>query len=287
MEKVTIMTDSNSGITQEEARENGIHVLAMPFEIDGQEYYEGLNLTQEQFYEKLLSGSRVSTSQPSPGSLTGAWDQLLTDCEEVVYIPMSSGLSGSCATAMLLAQEYSGRVHVVNNQRISVTMRQSVYDALELAREGSSGARIKDILEAHKFESSIYIMVDTLKYLRQGGRITPAAAALGTLLHLKPVLQIQGEKLDAYAKARTIRQAKHIMITAVRHDMEHRFGRKLSLNEVLISGAYTPGADHEEWIREAGQEFAGNSIYMQALPLSIACHIGPGALALTVTKKLM
>ena len=286
MSKVAVITDSNSGIRQSESADLGVFVLPMPFDIDGKAYLEDINLTQDQFYEKLLAGADASTSQPAPGDVTDLWDKVLADHDEIVYIPMSSGLSGSCATATILAQDYDGRVQVVNNQRISVTQRQSALDAVRLAKEGKSAAQIKEILEATKFDSSIYIMMSTLKYLKKGGRITPAAAALGTLLRLKPVLQIQGEKLDAFAKARTVRQAKNIMINAVKKNMAEKYDHPLSDDEGIISGAWTPGTDEKEWIEEVKKTFPNNDIYMQPLALSIACHIGDGALALTVTRKL-
>ena len=223
MSKVIIMTDSNSGITQTQAKEMGVVVLPMPFYINEEMFYEDIDLSQEQFYEKLQAGGDIKTSMPLVGDVTDKWDELLKEYDEVVYIPMSSGLSSSCETAYMLSQDYDGKVEVVNNQRISVTMRQSVIDAKNLAEAGKSAKEIKDILEAAKFDSSIYIMVDTLTYLKKGGRITPAAAALGTLLKLKPVLQIQGEKLDAFAKARTVKQAKNIMIEAMKSDFEKRF----------------------------------------------------------------
>ena len=200
MSKIAYVTDSNSGITQKEAKELGIAVLPMPFFINGEIYYEDISLTQQEFYKRLEEDADISTSQPSPADIQELWDKLLEEADEIVHIPMSSGLSGSCATAQMLAEEYEGKVQVVNNQRISVTMRQSVMDALTLGKAGKSAAEIKEILEAQKFDSSIYISLETLKYLKKGGRITPTAAALGTILNLKPVLQIQGEKLDAYAK---------------------------------------------------------------------------------------
>ncbi len=224
MKKVAVVTDSNSGITQEMGRRLGVSVLPMPFTIDGETYFEGINLSQAEFYERLLKDASISTSQPSPESVMDLWNRLLKDADEIVHIPMSSGLSGSCQTAMMLAQEYGGRVQVVNNQRISVTQHQSVLDALQLCEKGHTAAEIREILERVKMESSIYIMVDTLKYLKKGGRITPAVAALGTLLRLKPVLQIQGERLDTFSKARTVAQAKNIMITALKNDIEKRFG---------------------------------------------------------------
>ena len=220
MKKIAIVTDSNSGITQEAGGQLGISVLPMPFTIDGETYFEGINLSQPEFYEKLLKDASISTSQPSPESVMGLWDKLLKDADEVVHIPMSSGLSGSCQTAIMLAEEYDGRVQVVNNQRISVTQHQAVLDALTLKDKGYSAAEIRAELERVKMESSIYIMVDTLKYLKKGGRITPAVATLGTLLRLKPVLQIQGERLDTFSKARTVAQARSIMIAAIKSDIE-------------------------------------------------------------------
>ncbi len=285
--KVAIVTDSNSGITQAEAKELGIFVLPMPFMIDGQDYYEDINLTQREFYEKLKDGSDISTSQPSPESVTGLWDQVLESYDALVHIPMSSGLSGSCQTAVMLSQDYEGKVEVVNNQRISVTQRQSVMDARELAEAGRSAAEIRKHLEDTKFDSSIYIMLDTLKYLKKGGRITPAAAALGTLLKLKPVLQIQGEKLDAFSKARTIKQAKNVMMTAIGHDMENRFGDK-SGRRIHLFIAHTDNEaaalELKEELREAFPETG--EIHIAPLSLSVSCHIGPGALAIACAKAM-
>ena len=245
-----------------------------------------IDLTQEQFYEKLKSGANIATSQPSPDSVTSLWDKLLQEYDEIVHIPMSSGLSGSCQSAMAFAADYDGRVQVVNNQRISVTQRQSALDALQLAAAGKNAAQIKEFLENDKFNSSIYIMLDTLFYLKKGGRITPAAAALGTLLKLKPVLQIQGEKLDAFAKARTVKQAKTIMTEAMKNDFEKRFhsqnGEKMNLEL-----AYTFDTAAAEAFKEEVQAvFPDNEIVMQPLSLSIACHIGPGALAIACSKKI-
>lgn len=286
MSKVTVMTDSNSGITQEEAKQLGVAVLPMPFYMDGQMYYEDIDLSQEQFYEQLAQGKEIKTSMPLVGDVADAWERTLKECDEIVHIPMSSGLSSTCETALVLAQNYDGRVQVVNNQRISVTMRQSVIDAVQLAKQGHSAAEIKNILEACKFESSIYIMVDTLEYLKKGGRITPAAAALGTLLKLKPVLQIQGEKLDAFAKARTVKQARSIMIESMKNDFEKRFdsadGTKMNL-----SMAYTHNLEEAEAFRKEVQAaFPNNEIVLQPLSLSISCHIGPGALAVACSKRI-
>lgn len=286
MSKVIIMTDSNSGITQTQAKEMGVVVLPMPFYINEEMFYEDIDLSQEQFYEKLQAGGDIKTSMPLVGDVTDKWDELLKEYDEVVYIPMSSGLSSSCETAYMLSQDYDGKVEVVNNQRISVTMRQSVIDAKNLAEAGKSAKEIKDILEAAKFDSSIYIMVDTLTYLKKGGRITPAAAALGTLLKLKPVFQIQGEKLDAFAKARTVKQAKNIMIEAMKSDFEKRFdsadGRKINLEM-----AYTHDLEAALAFKEEVQAaFPENEIVLNPLSLSVSCHIGPGALAIACSKKI-
>lgn len=286
MSKIAIVTDSNSGITQVEATQMGCYVIPMPFTVDEKDYWEDINLTQDEFYEMLKDDKQVMTSQPAPETVTKLWDTLLKDYDEVVHIPMSSGLSSSLQTAMMLAEDYDGKVQVVDNQRISVTQRQSVTDAMNLAKMGKSASEIKDILLEDKFNSSIYIMLDTLYYLKKGGRITPAAAALGTLLKLKPVLQIQGEKLDAFAKARTVNQGKSIMINAIKADMEHRFGGATPDNCFLMM-AYTHNYDDVcEFKKEVMEAFPGFEIQMDPLSLSVACHIGPGALAVAVCKKL-
>ena len=286
MSKVAIMTDSNSGITQDESKELGVYVLPMPFYIDGKMYYEDIDLTQEEFYEKLKQDCEIKTSMPLVGDVTDQWEELLKEYDEIVYIPMSSGLSSSCETAYMLSQDYDGRVQVVNNQRISVTQRQSVMDAKQLSEQGKSAAEIKQILEDVKSESSIYIMLDTLYYLKKGGRITPAAAALGTLLKLKPVLQIQGDKLDAFAKARTAKQGKNIMIETMKKDFEERFespdGKKMHL-EI----AYSDDKEAAEAFKEEVQKaFPDNEIVMNPLSLSVSCHIGPGAIAIACSKAI-
>lgn len=285
--RVAIVTDSNSGITQSQAKDLGVYVLPMPFMIEGHTHYEDIDLSQQQFYQRLGDGSDISTSQPSPDSILTLWDDLLKEYEQIVHIPMSSGLSGSCQTAMMLAQEYEDQVFVVNNQRISVTQRQSVMDAKAMAERGMTGGEIQKVLEDTKFDSSIYITVDTLKYLKKGGRITPAAAALGTLLKIKPVLTIQGEKLDAFSKARTMKQAKSTMVAAIAKDMEERFGDKEGKN-LYLEVAHT---DNEEaamdFKRELEEMFPkAGKVYVDALSLSVSCHIGPGALAVACTKKL-
>lgn len=284
--KIAVVTDSNSGITQKQAKEMGVYVLPMPFMIDNETFFEDITLSQKEFYEKLASGADVVTSQPSPDSVMKLWDELLQDYKEIVHIPMSSGLSGSCQSALMLAADYEGRVQVVNNQRISVTQRQSALDALALVEKGMDAAQIKQFLEEDKFNSSIYIMLDTLYYLKKGGRITPAAAALGTILRLKPVLQIQGEKLDAFAKARTVSQGKSMMINAIRGDMEKRFGGARKDN-IWLQIAYTYDLDAAIQLRdEVAEQFPGFDINMDPLSLSIACHIGPGSLAVACCKKI-
>lgn len=285
--KIAVITDSNSGITQTQAKELGIFVLPMPFMIDGKEYFEDINLTQREFYERLKDGSDISTSQPSPEAVMDLWNQALKEYDQIVHIPMSSGLSSSFQTAKMLAEDYEGKVEVVNNQRISVTQRQSALDAMALADRGMDAGQIKAKLEEIKFESSIYITVDTLKYLKKGGRITPAAAALGTLLRLKPVLQIQGEKLDAFAKARTMKQAKSIMIAAMSKDLEERFGDASGAN-VHLEIAHTENEDAALEFKHELQELFPKTgeIVMAPLSLSISCHIGPGSLAIACSKVL-
>lgn len=284
--KIAVVTDSNSGITQTEALERGIRVLPMPFMINEETFYEDITLTQTEFYEKLESGADVVTSQPSPESVMKLWDEILKEHDEIVYIPMSSGLSGSCQSAIMLSEDYDGRVQVVNNQRISVTQRQSALDAKLLAERGMDAAQIKDFLEKDKYNSSIYIMLDTLYYLKKGGRITPAAAAIGTMLKLKPVLTIQGDKLDAFAKARTSNQGKSIMINAIRNDMENRFGGAKADN-IWLEVAYTKNEETmRQFVAELEKEFPGFDIVANPLSLSVACHIGPGALAVACCKKI-
>ena len=286
MSKIAIVSDSNSGITQAQAKELGITVLPMPFFIDDKTLYEDIDLTQEDFYQMLKGNVNISTSMPLVGNLTDAWDELLKEYDEIVHIPMSSGLSGSCQTAMMLAADYDGRVQVVDNQRISVTLRQSVLDAMALAEKGFSAKEIKEILEREKLESSIYIMVDTLEYLKKGGRITPAVATVGTLLKLKPVLQIQGEKLDSFAKARTVKQAKSIMIEAMKKDFTERFTDAEGKN-MYLQIAYTYDLEAaEDFKAEVQEAFPNMDIVMAPLSLSVSCHIGPGALAIACSKKV-
>ena len=284
MSKVCIITDSNSGITQSESKELGIVVIPMPFYINEVQHFEDIDMTQEEFYEALMDEkTEVSTSQPSPDTIMQTWRENLEEYDEIVHIPMSSGISSSCATAMMLAQEeeFEGKVFVVDNQRISVTQRRSVQQAKELAERGYSAKEIHDILFRDKFQSSIYIMVNTLKYLRKGGRLTPAVAAIGTVLRIKPVLQIQGEKLDSYAKVKTLKQAKTTMLKAIRSDFEKRF----SDEEMEIDIAYKyDKAEADKFKEEILREYPNAKVYMDPLSLSVSCHIGPGALAVALSN---
>lgn len=286
MKKIAVVADSNSGYTPQEATKAGVHFIAMPFYIDEKEYYEGVNLSQEEFFEFLKKDLSVSTSQPSPESMLKLWDELLETYDEVLYLPMSSGLSGTCQTAMMLAQDYEDQVFIVDNQRISVPLKHSVQDALTLAGLGKTAREIKAYLEETKMDSAVYIMVDTLKYLKKGGRVTPAAAALGTLLKIKPVLQIHGEKLDSYAKARTMSQAKKLMIDALQKDvMQYADGNAESVHFDIAHTQNHQGAmDMKVQIEEA---FPGCEVsIIDPLSLSIACHIGEGAVGVAWTKKL-
>ena len=287
MSRIAIVTDSNSGITQAEGKRLGVAVLPMPFYIDDELYYEDITLTQAEFYRHLERDASISTSQPVPDDVTALWDEQLSTHDEVVYIPMSSGLSASCETAQALARRYDGRVQVVDNQRISVTQRQSVLDAMALAEKGHTAAEIREILERVKLESSIYITLETLKYLKKGGRITPAAAAIGTVLNLKPVLQIQGERLDAYAKVRGKKNARRTMIAAMRKDLETRFAPAWEKGRVHLEIAYAGNPEEaEDWKRELEAAFPGVGFHMDALSLSISCHIGYGALAVACSAAL-
>ena len=281
MKKVAIATDSNSGITQAEAQTLGIRVLPMPFYINEELFFEDVTLTQEAFYRRLAEDADISTSQPSPGDVTDLWEQLLESHDQVVYIPMSSGLSASCETALMLSSDYRGRVFVVDNQRISITQRQSVLDALEMARAGMDGQAIHDVLVRERLESSIYITVDTLKYLKKGGRVTAAGAAIGTVLNIKPVLTIHGAKLDAFAKARGWKSAKKIMLDAMERDIAQRFAGQ----EIHLAAAYTcTDEEAQEWKGELEARFPGYEIHMDRLSLSVACHIGAGSMAVGCSR---
>ncbi|MCI8933993.1 MAG: DegV family protein [Clostridiaceae bacterium] len=284
MKKTAITTDSNSGITQAEAQRLGLHVLPMPFYINEQLYLEDITLSQPEFYRYLEQNAEISTSQPSIAAVTEFWDKALEDCDEIVHIPMSSGLSNSCETAMMLASaDYQGRVWVVDNKRISWTQKQSALEAMALAQKGMDGREIKALLERYALESSIYIAVDTLKYLKKGGRITPAAASIGAVLNIKPVLQIQGGKLDAFAKVRGMKQARVRMIEAVQSDLAGRFAG----SPVYLRIAYTCTEEEAlEWKQQLEAAFPNHEIYMDRLSLSVSCHIGAGAMAVVCSKQL-
>lgn len=288
MGNVAIVTDSNSGISQAEGKELGIYVIPMPFLVDGKLYFEDVDMNKEQFYHFLENDADLSTSQPSPGDVMDLWDKLLKEYDEIVHIPMSSGLSASCSTAMGLARDYDGKVQVVDNQRISVTMQQSVMDAKHLVAAGKSVAQIKEILEKEALESSIYLMVDTLKYLKKGGRITPAAALLGSALNLKPILQIQGDKLDAYKKVRGVKAAKKNMLEAMKKDVEGRFSDYVTKGQLKLHVAYTTDEETaKQWKEEVQNMFPDIAITrMDPLSFSVTCHTGPGVLAIAASHAL-
>lgn len=288
MGNVAIVTDSNSGISQAEGKELGIYVIPMPFLVDGKLYFEDVDMNKEQFYHFLENDADLSTSQPSPGDVMDLWDKLLKEYDEIVHIPMSSGLSASCSTAMGLARDYDGKVQVVDNQRISVTMQQAVMDAKYLAAAGKSAAQIKEILEKEALESSIYLMVDTLKYLKKGGRITPSAALLGSALNLKPILQIQGDKLDAYKKVRGVKAAKKNMLEAMKKDVEGRFSDYVTKGQLKLHVAYTTDEETaRQWKEEVQSVFPDIAISrMDPLSFSVTCHTGPGVLAIAASHVL-
>lgn len=281
MGKVAIVTDSNSGITQAEAKKLGIYVVPMPFYINGELFYEDTTLTQEEFYKKLAEDAEISTSMPSPGDVVDLWEELLKEYDEIIHLPMSSSLSSSCETAVMLANDFDGKVHVIDNQRISIIQRRAIDDAIAMAQKGMSASEIEEILMKEKLEASVYITVDTLKYLKKGGRITPAAAAIGTVLNLKPVLQIQGGKLDAFSKSRGWKSAKKTMLDAIEKDMNGRFAGK----KMKIDIAYTCSEEElKKWVEEVEERFPGYEMYVDKLSLSVSCHIGPGAMAIACAK---
>lgn len=289
--KVAIMTDSNSGITQAEGKKLGIFVLPMPFTIDQKEYLEDINLTQDEFYNKLMNNAEVFTSQPAVGEVTHFFNTILEEYDQIVHIPMSSGLSGSCQTAIMLSQEdeYKDKVFVVDSQRISVTQKWDVYDAIELAKQGKTGQEIHDILMNNKMNATIYITVNTLEYLKKGGRVTPAAAALGGLLKIKPILTIQGEKLDSFQKTRTMIKARQIMIDAVLKDLKDRIDPNSDhFENTRLMIAYTYDQEQAlEFKKQVEEIFPNHEIICDPLSLSVACHIGPHSLALAACKKLI
>nr|WP_294494588.1 DegV family protein [uncultured Mediterraneibacter sp.] len=288
MPGTAIMTDSNCGIMPSEETNYGIHVLPMPIIIDGKTYFEGMDITLEEFYQKQISGSVITTSQPSPGDVTAMWDHLLQTYDEIVFIPMSSGLSNTCQTALLLADDtpYRDHVFVVDNRRISVTQAVSVLDAKKLAKEGKTGREIKEILESEAMDATIYISVDTLEYLKKGGRITAAAAAVGTVLKLKPVLTIQGDRLDSYAKARGMKSAFHIMLEAIKTDIAHRFSHLKEKGQLKIGIANTMMDDRklEDFKLEMKKNFPDMELVYFPLTMSIGTHVGPGGLGIGAVR---
>lgn len=288
MPDVAIMTDSNSGMTQEEGERYGVEVLPMSFIINGKIYYEGMDISHEDFLKKLGEDAQVSTSQPAPGEVTERWEKLLKRHDEVVYIPMSGGLSKSCETAQILAKEYGGRVQVVDSKRVSVPQKMMVLDAAALVKEGKSAAEIKAMLDECAMDCAIYIAVDTLKYLKRGGRITGAAAAVGTVLNIKPVLLMKGEKLDAYEKARGMKGARRIMLEAIRGELEGSFREYAEKDEVCLQMAHTctDGETAREWEERIREEFPKLHLYSAGLPLCTACHIGPDGLGVGITRRI-
>ena len=282
--KVAIVTDTNSGISPAFAKELGISIVPMPFLINDEEFFEDVNLNQEQFYQKLLSGAHVSTSQPNIYDVMEIWENLLKENDEVVYIPMSSGLSNSCETAINFAKQFEGKVQVVDNKRISVTQKQSVIDAVNMAKDGMNALQIKEALMQSSMNASIYIMVSTLTYLKKGGRITPAAAAIGTLLKIKPVLTIQGAKLDKCGQVMTLSQAKRKMLEQMTKDIDTRFADLIKQGKFKLFMAYTYDKDKcLEFKKEAEEVFSKYNLkieFVDPLSLSVSCHIGPGAIAI-------
>ena len=287
--KTAIVTDSNSGITQALSADLGVYTIPMPFLINGEQFHEDINLTQEQFYEKLKDDkAQISTSQPSAYDVGELWKKLLNDYDDIVCIPMSSGLSETCHTLTHLAEtEFAGKVYVVDNRRISITQKSSVLDAIELSKQGKSAKEIAEILTETAMQASIYIMVDTLKYLKKGGRLTPAVAMIGTLLKIKPVLQIQGAKLDQFAKPRNFVKAKQIMLDAIKSDLGNRFADLVKEGKMKISVAYTDKDDEAKIFRQEAEEALGIPVeFVDPLSLSVSCHIGPGALAIACYEAL-
>ncbi len=285
--KIAIATDTNSGITASEGEKLGVFVLAMPVNLEETIHYEGLDITSEQLYDAMRQHREVSTSQPSPGQLMELWDGILAKgYDEIVYIPMSSGLSGSCQSAALFARDYDGKVQVVDNHRISVTQRESVISALRLAEQGYDAGQIREFLEKHAYDASIYITVDSMEYLKKGGRVTPAAATLATVLNLKPVLTIQGDKLDAFAKVRGMKLAESKMIDALHQDRAERF-RDVPESRLLIetAGTLENEALAESWRQQVQAEFPFAKVSYANLPCSIACHVGMNSVAAVIMTE--
>lgn len=283
MRSIGIITDSHSSITQEEAKQLGIWVLPMPFYIDGECYLEGVNLTREEFFKKLESGSSITTSQPSPADVCDVWDWALKEYEKVLYMPLSSGLSGSCETAMALArdEQYEGRILVVDHGQIATPLHQLVLDTLELIKKGYTAERIKEILESSKDRMMIYIGVETLEYLKRGGRVTPAAAAIGGVLNIKPVLKLETGKLDSFKKCRGFSKVKKTMIEAMKNDIETRFADAMADGKLhLLAATSADEAETEAWVKEIEDAFPGMKVFCDPLSLGVSCHTGTGALGI-------
>lgn len=283
---VAIVTDSNSGIFEEEGKILGVHVIPMPVILEGKTYYEGIDLTHEKFYQCLEEKREVFSSQPSPAEVLDMWDKLLlSEYDELVYIPMSSGLSGSCRTAQVLAQDYEEKVQVVDNHRISVTQRQSVLDALMLKEKGYSAKEIKQVLQQTAYESIIYVGVETLEYLKKGGRVTPAGAAMGTLLSIKPLLVISGEYLDAHAKVRGTKSCKKRLLNEMKTvaDEFHANGDEIYVG---VAGSFGRKEEHQEWVEMVNEVFPYEDVKYDPLTFSVSCHVGPGAFGMGISKKI-
>ncbi len=283
MQKIGIITDTNSGMTLEEARQNDIQLLSMPFFVDGKEYFEDVDMNQAQFFEHMTAGANVATSQPSPASVIGIWEKALNTYDQIIYIPMSSALSSSCQSAKLFAEDFGGRVFVVDNRRISVSQKQSAIDAVYWRNLGCSAEEIVDRLMETSLDASIYLTVDDLKYLKRGGRITPSVAAIGTVLNIKPVLQIQGGKLDTYKKVRGLQAAKHCMIDAIRNDLDQRFQNTPVIMRTAFAGDPQMGREWNDYVRAKFPEW---NVTGDPLPISISCHVGPGTVAIALIRKV-
>lgn len=281
--QTAIVTDTNSGLSPEEAAALGIGLIPMPVNLDGACFFEYDTITQAEFFARLKEGAEVSTSQPAPGAMLECWDALLRDYEKLVYIPMSSGLSGEYQTAAMLAQEYSGRVHVADTGRISVTQRQAVLEACLLSRQGKNAAEIKAYLERSGRNSDIFIAVNTLELLKKSGRVTAAGAALGSILSIKPVLRIQGGKLDAYRKVRGMRAAMQAMIEGLQEDKCRLEGERL-----VIRAAYAGDRQAgESWQEVLQTAFPECEVGLDPLPISVCCHVGWGALGVGIANNLL
>ena len=283
MKKIGVVTDSHSSITKEEAKRLGVYVLPMPFTMEGNCYYEDVTLTRAEFFEKLKAGVDVTTSQPAPTEVMEIWDKALEEYEQIIYIPISSGLSGSCQTARMLAQEdaYENKVFVVDNGRVSTPLHRTILDALELIEEGYEAVDIQEMLEEARANMVIYVGVETLDNLRKGGRISPATAALGTLLNIKPVLKFDVGTLDTYKKCRGSMKARQTMIEAMKYDLENTFKEWYDKGEVyLLAASSAPKHVTDEWIAQIQEAFPGMEVMCDDLSLGVSCHIGYGGLGI-------